>query len=229
MARGARPLRAAGRLALGRCAGVLTLVLALGPVGCAEAQQSRLEAHGPPAPAALSAASPRAACLDAVRAAERSHNLPEGLLVAVALNESGLHAYALNIGGRAHFPSNLAAAQALYRAGLARGSVMAGCVQVNAGVHARRADWPLDPHAAADWGARYLRQAYDRSGSWTEALRRWHGGSPAGTARLICRVRSKLEVTAPGSDILAGARCGDTARVRRNGVTLLELAEAAER
>ncbi len=177
-------------------------------------------------------ASPRSACLDAVRAAERAHGIPDGLLVAMALNESGLHAYALNIGGRAHFPSNREDARRLYWNAIGRTAVMAGCVQVNAGVHARRDDWPLDPVAAADWAARHLRAQYERTGDWTRALIRWHGGSPASSARIVCRVRSKMEVTAPGQVVLRAGHCGGevrAARLRRNGSALLELAEDSAR
>lgn len=174
--------------------------------------------------------SPRAACLRAVRQAEAVHGLPEGLLVAIALSESGLHAHALNIGGRAHYPDDPAEARAMLRRAAGR-SVMAGCLQVNVGAHARNADWPLDPMRAADWAAQHLRRWYLATGTWTQALARWHGGSAAGTRRLICRVRGKLEVAAPGSDILAGSGCGgsEIARVRRSGTSLLELAEAADR
>ncbi len=173
------------------------------------------------------AASPRSACLLAAREAEAAHGLPEGLLVAIALSESGLHAHALNIGGRAHFPEDRAAAEAMLRRAGGR-SVMAGCVQVNAGVHARGSVWPLDAVRATEWAAQNLRRWYLASGSWTAALTRWHGGSPAGTRRLICRVRAKLEVTAPGSDALSGANCAgrDQAMTRRSGRVLLELAEA---
>jgi hypothetical protein len=151
----------------------------------------------------------------------------------MALNESGLHAYALNIGGRAHFPSNREDARRLYWNAIGRRAVMAGCVQVNAGVHARNDDWPLDPVAASNWAARHLREQYERTGrDWTRALIRWHGGSPASSARIVCRVRSKMEVTAPGSSVLAGGACGGVtavARLRRNGSALLELAEDSER
>ena len=176
---------------------------------------------------AFPATSPRAACLAAARRAEAVHGLPEGLMVAIALSESGLHAHALNIRGRAHFPEDAETARALLaRAG---GRAMAGCVQVNAGVHARGEDWPLDAERATDWAAGLLRRWYVETGSWTAALARWHGGSPAGTRRVLCRVRAKLEVTAPGSSVLQDAPCGgggDTARLRRNGATLLEIAEA---
>jgi len=58
-------------------------------------------------------ASPRAACLAAARRAERIHGLPHSLMVAIALSESGLHAHALNINGRAHFPESPAEARAM--------------------------------------------------------------------------------------------------------------------
>ncbi|WP_240046773.1 transglycosylase [Paracraurococcus ruber] len=172
--------------------------------------------------------SPRAACLRAARRAERIHGLPEGLLVAVALSESGLHAHALNIAGRSYFPDTAAEARALLAR--ARGSAMAGCVQVNAGVHARNADWPLDAERSADWAGGLLRRWQVETGSWTQALARWHGGSPASTRRVLCRVRAKLEVTSPGSPVLADAGCAGTmARERRNGEALLSVAETADR
>jgi len=174
--------------------------------------------------------SPRAACLDAARRAEAVHGLPAGLLVAVALSESGLHAYALNISGRAVYPDNEAKARSLLRAASPRHAVMAGCVQVNANVHARGSDWPLDPVRSADWAGGMLRRWFLETGSWVEALRRWHGGSPASTRHALCQVRAKLEVTAPGSDLLADVGCGGTefVRARRSGAALLEVAEAPE-
>ncbi len=184
----------------------------------------------PPAPAAAQEVSPRAACLRAVRLAETVHDIPPGLLVAMALNESGLHAYALNIGGRAHFPATRDEARQLLAS--ARGSVMASCVQINARVHAVGSDWPLDAPRAADWAARHLRQFYDQSGDWAMAVVRWHGGSPRQLTAIICRVRSKMDVTAPRSSLFRD-RCPasgtEVARLRRNGSALLELAEASDR
>lgn len=172
------------------------------------------------------AASPRTACLAAARRAERIHGLPDGLLVAIALSESGLHANALNIGGRAHFPESAAEARVLLRTAPRAAPVMAGCVQVNARVHARGMDWPLDAERSADWAGGLLRRWHVESGSWTTALARWHGGSPANARRAICRVRAKLDVASPGSPVLAEARCaGSMARERRNGQALLSVAE----
>jgi hypothetical protein len=202
--------------------------MALSTGACA--QQEPMEVAAVAAPAAdRTDASPRTACLEAARDAERRHGLPEGLLVGIALNESGLHAHALNIRGRAYFPNERAEAVRLLRA--SGGRAMAGCVQVNAGVHARGGqDWPLDPRRATDWAATYLRQHYETYGDWGMAVVRWHGGSPRSLTRLVCRVRSKMDVVAPQSDLFRD-RCGSNggvqmARFRRNGQALLELAEA---
>ncbi|KAA2215031.1 lytic transglycosylase domain-containing protein [Pseudoroseomonas oryzae] len=181
--------------------------------------------HGTPAEA-----SPRSACLDAVRAAEAKYDLPDGLLVALALAESGLHAHAISVGGRAFYPDSRAEARTLLARSSARGSVMAGCVQVNTKVHASNgSDWPLDPRRAADWAARYLRQHYDSSGNWAAAIRRWNGAGPKDN-KLVCRVQAKLQVTSPNSTALGRPNCGGShmARMRRDGQALLELAEAPE-
>ncbi|WP_235924609.1 transglycosylase SLT domain-containing protein [Roseomonas harenae] len=172
---------------------------------------------------------PRAACLDATRQAEQAHGIPEGLMVAIALAESGLHGYAMNIGGRPYYPENRDEARRVYHSARPGQFVMAGCVQVNARVHARNSDWPLDPWRAADWGASYLRQHYDTYGNWADAIRRWNGALPSGNA-LACRVQAKLQVTNPDSKVLDNVPCGNTAiaRERRNGAALLEIAEAAE-
>lgn len=174
-------------------------------------------------------ASPRAACLDATRRAEEVHGMPRGLLTAVALAESGLHAYALNIGGRAHFPATREEAAALLSRAGARASIMAGCVQVNARVHARQSDWPLDPVRSADWAGGMMARWARETGSWSEAVRRWHGGSPASTQRLVCRIKAKMEVTGADGDVFRDWTCDTTqaARVRRNGEIHLSRAETS--
>ena len=204
-------------------------VLALSGAGCAQAELP-VTTLAAPATDTDADPSPRSVCLEAARVAERKHGLPEGLLVGIALNESGLHAHALNIAGRAYYPESKAEAQRLLRGTSAR-YVMAGCVQVNARVHARGGQtWPLDPYQATDWAAAYLRQHYETYGDWGMAVVRWHGGTPRMMTRLVCRVRSKIEVVAPDSDIFV-ERCRGTqtqmARFRANGRALLEMAEAA--
>ncbi len=182
-------------------------------------------------PSGTAQLSPRAACLQATRRAEEVHGLPPGLLTAVALAESGLHAYALSIGGRAHFPETEEAARALVANAPPRRSIMAGCVQVNARVHARNSHWPLNPDASADWAGGMMARWARETGSWSTALRRWHGGSQASTQRLVCRVKAKMEVTSPGNDVFEDWNCntGMADRTRRNGAVHLATAERQTR
>jgi len=162
--------------------------------------------------------SPRAACLDATRRAENIHGLPPGLLSAIALSESGMHAYAMNIGGRAVFPESPEAAAALLLAASRSRNVMAGCMQVNARLHARGETWPLDARLSADWAGGMLAR-WGQEHGWAEALRRWHGASTGATSRLVCRVRAKMEVTHPGNELFSEYNCstGREERSRRNG------------
>jgi len=175
----------------------------------------------------ISQTSPRAACLQATQNAERVHGLPTGFLTAIALAESGLHAYALSIGGRPHFPDTEEAARALVDAAPPRRSIMAGCVQVNARVHARNSHWPLNPDTSADWAGGMMARWARETGSWPTALRRWHGGSAASTQRLVCRVKAKMEVTSPGSGMFDDFNCvtANTDRTRRNGAIHLATAQ----
>jgi hypothetical protein len=183
-----------------------------------------------PAPAAAQTdTSPRAACLAAVRDAELRHGLPPGLLIAVALAESGLHAHALNIGGVSHYPARVEEARRLLAAAPPDASVMVGCVQVNARVHARSMDWALDPARAADWAARYLLRHRADHGDWVAAVSRWNGGSPAQRQRLVCRVAAILAELSPETDAMAHASCPPTelARAARDGRALFDRAEGS--
>ncbi len=136
----------------------------------------------------------------------------------------------MNIGGRSYYPESAGEARRLLVNAGSGQSVMAGCVQVNASVHARNSDWPLDPNRSARWAARYLRMHYENTGSWPDAIRRWNGGSPGSVNKLLCRVEAKLQVVSPGSAVLAGTGCSrnNMARARRDGAALLEMAEAQD-
>ena len=236
MPRSAHHARIEGRSLAHRGSGLKArgaLALASGLLLAAPAAQARTAESKPPRserPVRETGGSPRAACLSAAREAEARNGLPQGLLVAVALAESGLHAYALNIGGRSYFPDTSEAARRLVAGARPGQPIMAGCVQVNARVHAARSDWPLDPARATDWAARHLRAKYDSTGDWGDAIRAWNGGSPRTRDELVCRVQAKLQVANPVSRLLEREQCGTRfARDRRSGAALLEVAEAGDR
>lgn len=124
-----------------------------------------------------SGSQPRDSCQSAAVAAERTNGLPAGLLTAIAGTESGMHPTALRVGGRGIYPPSKQAAEVVAKRALSRSqSVMAGCMQVNLRVHDPKGElWALEPKAAADWAADYLKALHRRLGSWQLAISAYGG------------------------------------------------------
>ncbi len=172
-----------------------------------------------------------ARCIAAARTAEAVADLPDGLLVAVAVVESALHPYAVGSERDARYARSPAQAKAAARE-MAPGarSVSGGCFQVNIGVHARDgAAWVFDPAESASFAARLLTELRARHGSWAAALAAYNGASPGSGAghAYACRVRAALAEIAPASlpaIRLSSCPAGPTRAMRAKAATLLELA-----
>ena len=115
--------------------------------------------------------------------AARRHAVPLGVLYAVALNESGrngrLNPYALNVAGRSIHAASLAEALGHFDAARARGIrlIDVGCMQVNLHHHPTAfasLEEALDPTANAQYAARFLHGLFRNSGSWGNAVARYH-------------------------------------------------------
>jgi len=172
-----------------------------------------------------------ARCIVAARTAEAVANLPDGLLVAVAVVESALHPYAVGSEGDARYARSPAQAKAAARAMAPRvRSVSGGCFQVNIGVHARDgAAWVFDPAESAAFAARLLSDLRARHGSWAAALAAYNGASPSSDAgqTYACRVRAALAEIAPASlpaIRLGSCPTGPTRAMRAKAAALLSLA-----
>ena len=135
---------------------------------------------------------------------------------AIGVVESGRHdaagvstpwPWTLDVAGRgAFFPTRkmaLAGLEAALASGLA--SVDVGCFQVNLAQHpnafASLSDG-LDPKTNADYAARFLLALRDTSGSWAEAISRYHSavlarGVPYRASVLAAWVRDPLGFAAP--------------------------------
>ncbi len=133
-------------------------------------------------------------CRTAVATAERARGLPPGLLTAIARTESGMRPTALRVAGRGVYPQSKEEAQAMARQALSRSqSVMAGCMQVNLRVHDPKGQlWALEPRAAADWAAEYLKTLHRRLGSWRSAISVYGGGGRSYVARIERRLDAGL-------------------------------------
>ncbi|MFC7735009.1 lytic transglycosylase domain-containing protein [Roseomonas sp. GCM10028921] len=132
------------------------------------------------------------ACRRAIAAVEPGSGVPEGLLGAIALVESGRAApsgrpepwpWSWNAGGEGGSAPSKAAAVAAVAALLARGqrSVDVGCMQVNLMHHPDAfpsLEAAFDPLTNARYAARFLARLRGAAPDWGEAIGRYHSGEP---------------------------------------------------
>jgi hypothetical protein len=133
------------------------------------------------------------ACRDQAAIAERVAGIPDGLLLAVGKRESGRFdtqtgevlpwPWSVNSEGEGRFFMSREEAAAYVTAAERGGSrsIDVGCFQVNLKYHPMAfasLDDAFDPAANAAYAARFLRQLYDREGSWETAVAYYHSASP---------------------------------------------------
>lgn len=156
----------------------------------------RLRLYGPnegiePAP---QAASDSGACEPAILAAERRYGIPAGLLVAIALVETGrrdpatgaLHPWpwAVDADGQGSLLPSRAHAIAWVKRARSRGtlSVDVGCMQVNLLQHPdafTSLEEAFTPSRNADYAARFLRSLHAMTGDWLRAAGAYHSQTPS--------------------------------------------------
>ena len=173
------PPRAARRLLLG------VSVAAILFAGAADARETQ--------PAALQKAAPlKALCAAAVSRAEAAHNIPERLLTAVSMVESGRWSprrqrnvawpWTVMAEGKGQYHPSKRAAIAAIRKLQARGvsNIDVGCMQVNLHYHPKA--FPsiaaaLDPVRNATYAARFLASLKRDHGSWRKAVQHYHSAT----------------------------------------------------
>lgn len=123
------------------------------------------------------------------RAQEQLLGIPPYLIYAIGHAESGRTVngkfapwrWTLNINGRGlYFDSKEAAIKQLRTALVSRSSIDIGFMQINWKWNGHYFDSPesaLDPATNVAAGAPILRQWYDSTGSWVEAIARYHTGT----------------------------------------------------
>lgn len=121
--------------------------------------------------------------LEIISNAEKEHNIPKGLLLAVAKTESNLEAYALNISGRPHlFKDKNIASQTIRRA-LDEGitNIDIGVAQINYKWHGHKfssIDDMLSPEVNIKYAAKLLAKLKQQHGNWHRAIRIYHSSKP---------------------------------------------------
>jgi len=174
---------------------------ALGHVG-----EDVTRAPAPPGQRMLSGPD-RAVCIAAITAAERKFGIPENLLLAIGLQESGMRRdgqltiwpWVVNSHGSGHMFETRPAAEAFVASERAAGRTLVdvGCMQVNLRWHPeafRRIEDGFDPTLNADYAASFLRDLYEQSGDWMTAAGNYHSTTPEFHHRYLQGVRRNLEV-----------------------------------
>lgn len=135
-------------------------------------------------------------CAPHVMRAEAWYQIPQGLLQAMALVESGLDGapqpYALNVGGKAVYARSAAEAWAhMHQGGQLRRDVDVGCLQISVRYHGAqvgRVSRLLDPGFNASYAAGFLRSLKEREGSWSKAVAAYHSGRRRNQIIYVCKV-----------------------------------------
>ncbi len=113
--------------------------------------------------------------------------------------------YAINIEGKAYFPSSVSEASQLVENARKGGAKLIdiGCMQIN--IHFHGAEFAsvgemFDPAKNVAYAAQFLKRLHDRHETWTMAVARYHAGPNNDPAqqRYVCRVISNLIATGYG-------------------------------
>lgn len=163
-------------------------------------------------------------CTEAVRAAEREHRIPRGLLFAMASVESQMagrpQPFAVNVEGQPYYPSDLKSAVGVIQQAVAAGQtgVAVGCMQIRYDFHKqhfRSVQDLLDPTSNVQYAALFLRQLHDRFGSWDRAVSYYNAGQNTLHLPYLCRVAARLDDQIGPHVLNAGwQHCGLNARAR---------------
>ncbi len=164
-----------------------------------------------------------ASCTEHVLEAEQELSIPRGLLLSIALVESGQDGspqpFAMNLDGKTVYSDSASEAKAhlLDKQGRVRQNATVGCMQLSVQHHRanfRPVERILDPSANVWYAARYLKRLRADSGSWSVAVARYNGGSRSQQRDYTCKIYQHLESLDKNSaSLLEGTRCaqGDPA------------------
>jgi Transglycosylase SLT domain len=152
-------------------------------------------------------------CIGPIRAAERAFDLPAGLLMAVALTETGRRVgdvltpwpWSINAAGEGAWLEHRRAAIERTRALQASGveSIDVGCMQVNLKWHEAAFDSlesAFDPRTNVTYAARHLKELRARSRNWLEAAGHYHSADPAQARAYLARLNRNWSAVLDGGE-----------------------------
>ncbi|MEM9619743.1 MAG: transglycosylase SLT domain-containing protein [Pseudomonadota bacterium] len=152
------------------------------------------------------AADSQSLCETAAAEAERRHALPDKLLQAISIVETGRDfkgknaawPWTVNIDGRGHYFKSKKEAHAFAkeRATLGVGSMDIGCFQINTRWHGKSfstIDTMFDPETTADYAASFLKSLYSEFGDWDTAVKKYHSRTKTKGERYGRKISAVME------------------------------------
>ena len=149
-----------------------------------------------PGVSAAKSAKPSTACIDAAAKAEARHGIPKKLLQAIALVETGrtegddfvAWPWTTNIDANGRYFTSKNEVTQFVRDRLYAGetSIDIGCFQINTKWHGENfetIEGMLDPHAGAEYAARFLVDLKNEFGDWQTAATKYHSRTPTFSKR----------------------------------------------
>ena len=122
-------------------------------------------------------------CQDLISKYETIYEIPKGLLDSISQVESGFNPYALNHKGKSyHFSSQeqlVSKVNELIKKGESNFDL--GCMQINYRWHGNKfKTWQeiIIPEKNIDYAAQLLKELYEQSGTWHQAVRFYHSQTP---------------------------------------------------
>ena len=140
-------------------------------------------------------------CLDHLIQAENQYKIPRGLMVAIALIESGRNGvpqpHALSHGSHTTYASSTKAAAKMLRdrKGRLHSDMYVGCMQLSLyhhGKHFQPVEKIVDPAANVMYAARYIKRLRAERGGWSEALIAYAGATGERSHEYVCKVWRNL-------------------------------------
>jgi hypothetical protein len=166
--------------------GILVTMAVIGPARTAYAV-------GEPGSAFAHAARANNPCYAWADVAEKAYDMPKGLMSAIVTQESGGHAYALNVDGKAYkYRTAEEAGYAIQDMAQRAYEIDVGCGQLNIrwhGVKFKNLGALLNPHVNMSYAAWHLSVLYKQTGSWAKAAAHYHSYDATKNRPYVCSLR----------------------------------------
>lgn len=185
----------------------IRLWVAVSLAALAIAHAGSAAATGEPGSAFAHAAKDNNPCYAWAAIAEQAYGMPKGLMTAIVTQESGGHAYALNVDGRAYkYRTAVDAAYAIQDMAQRAYEIDVGCGQLNIrwhGIKFKNLGALLDPHINMSYAAWHLSVLYKQTGDWAKAAAHYHSYDAGKNRPYVCSLKQIMNRTNGDSRDLA--------------------------